>query len=191
MVQLRRVGVFCGSSSGSRPDFALAADGLGRLLASEGIELVYGGGHVGLMGVVADAVLEAGGSVIGVIPEQLMRAEVAHRRLTSLEVVPDMHTRKARMADLADGFIALPGGIGTFEELIEQLTWAQLRIHQKRSVVLDVLGYFEPLFDQLRRAVDEGFMKPVTFELLGLATTGAQALEMLREPIEMPPKWIS
>ncbi|MGD9794277.1 MAG: TIGR00730 family Rossman fold protein [Acidimicrobiia bacterium] len=190
-MRLRRVCVFCGSSHGSRLTFAQAADGLGRLLASEGIELVYGGGDVGLMGVIADAVMDAGGEVVGVIPESLVRAEVAHRGLTRLEVVPDMHVRKARMAELSDGFIALPGGLGTFEELFEQLTWRQLGLHNKATVALDIDGYFEPLFAMMRATVDEGFAKQVTLDLLRRATSPLQALEMLREQgPEIPPKWL-
>jgi uncharacterized protein (TIGR00730 family) len=190
-MQLRRVCVFCGSSHGSRPTFAQAADGLGRLLAAQGIELVYGGGDVGLMGVIADAVMDAGGEVVGVIPESLVRAEVAHRGLTRLEVVPDMHVRKARMAELSDGFIALPGGLGTFEELFEQLTWRQLGLHNKATVALDIDGYFEPLFAMMRATVDEGFAKQVTLDLLRRATSPLQALEMLRDQgPEIPPKWL-
>lgn len=190
-MHLRRVCVFCGSSHGSRPTFAQAADGLGRLLAAEGIELVYGGGDVGLMGVIADAVMDAGGEVVGVIPEDLVRAEVAHRGLTRLEVVADMHERKARMAELSDGFIALPGGLGTFEELFEQLTWRQLGLHNKATVALDIDGYFQPLFAMIRTTVDEGFAKQITLELLRRATSPLQALEMLREQgPEIPPKWL-
>ena len=190
-MQLRRVCVFCGSSHGARPTYSQAADGLARLLAAEGIELVYGGGDVGLMGVLADAMLDAGGTVVGVIPESLVRAEVAHRNLSRLEVVADMHERKARMAELSDGFIALPGGLGTFEELFEQLTWRQLGLHNKPSVALDVDGYFEPLFAMIRLSVDEGFAKQVTLELLRRASSPRQALEMVREQgPEIPPKWL-
>jgi uncharacterized protein (TIGR00730 family) len=191
LVKLRRVCVFCGSSHSARPTSAQAADGLGRLLAAEGIGLVYGGGDVGLMGVIADAVLDAGGEVVGIIPESLVRAEVAHRNLTRLEVVPDMHVRKARMAELSDGFITMPGGLGTFEELFEQLTWRQLGLHNKPAVALDVDGYFEPLFAMIRASVDEGFAKQITLELLRRATSPRQALEMLREQgPEIPPKWL-
>jgi uncharacterized protein (TIGR00730 family) len=183
--------VFCGSSHGSRPEFAQAADSLGRILAADGIELVYGGGNVGLMGVLADAVMAAGGHVIGVIPEHLEQAEVAHRAVSSLEVVDDMHQRKARMVELADGFVALPGGLGTFEELFEQLTWLQLGLHDKPVVLFDVAGYYAPLLDLMRRAVDEGFMRPETLELLPVADSARQALELLRvERPDLPPKWM-
>jgi uncharacterized protein (TIGR00730 family) len=160
-------------------------------LAAEGIELVYGGGAVGLMGIVADAALAAGGHVIGVIPEALMQAEIGHSGLSQLHVVADMHERKALMAELADAFVALPGGLGTFEELFEQLTWAQLGFHTKPAVAVDISGFYGPLFDQMRLAVDEGFMKPVTLQLLSRATGVRQALEMLRADREpFPAKWI-
>ncbi|HMV19554.1 MAG TPA: TIGR00730 family Rossman fold protein, partial [Rhodocyclaceae bacterium] len=136
-----------------------AAEFLGTTLAERGIELVYGGGNVGLMGVVADACLAAGGRVVGVIPRALLDWEVGHEGLTRLEVVDSMHTRKARMAELADGFIALPGGLGTFEELFEILTWAQLGFHAKPVGLLDTAGYYLPLLQMIERGVAEGFMK--------------------------------
>jgi uncharacterized protein (TIGR00730 family) len=188
---LDRVCVFCGSNTGHSTRYRQAAAELGQVLAADGIELVYGGGRVGLMGVVADAVLNAGGAVHGVIPHALEQREVGHRGLTRLEVVADMHQRKARMAELADGFIALPGGLGTFEELLEQLTWAQLGLHTKPSAVIDVDGFFAPLVAQLVRAVDEGFMKPETLGLLGRATCGRDAVDFLRaQRPPIPPKWI-
>ena len=160
----RRLCVFCGSSAGSNPAYRVAADAVGRLLAARGIELVYGGGNVGLMGTVADACLAAGGEVTGVIPEALVGREfqgrtVDHRGLTRLEVVDSMHTRKARMAELSDGFIALPGGFGTFEEFCEVLTWAQLGFHAKPCGLLDVEGYYAPLLALFDHAVDEGFLR--------------------------------
>ena len=160
----RRLCVFCGASAGRLPAYRAAAEAVGRLLAARGIELVYGGGNVGLMGIVADACLDAGGRVIGVIPEALVGREfegrtVDHRGLTQLEVVDSMHTRKARMAELADGFIALPGGFGTFEEFCEVLTWAQLGFHAKPCGLLDVAGYYTPLLTLFDRAVDEGFLR--------------------------------
>src|SRR6266404_9183331 len=145
MIRLRRVCVFSGSSFGARPMCADAAATLARELARRGIGLVYGGGSVGLMGVVADAVLEAGGEVIGVIPRALATKEIAHQGLADLRVVPSMHERKALMTELADGFIALPGGFGTFDELFEAITWAQLGLHNKPVGLLDVADYFAPL----------------------------------------------
>lgn len=152
--------VYCGSNAGRDPAYTQAASALGTALASRGIRLVYGGGNVGLMGVLADAVLVAGGEVIGVIPEALQRAEVAHTGLTTLEVVNTMHERKARMAALADGFIALPGGFGTFDEVIEMLTWTQLGFQERSVVFLDVDGFFDPLLTMFDRARDAGFIRP-------------------------------
>lgn len=190
-MRLERLCVFCGSSAGARPEYAQMAENLGRVLASEGIELVYGGGRVGLMGILADGVIAGGGRVVGVIPEVLMASELAHTGVTRLEVVPDMHVRKARMAELSDGFIALPGGLGTFEELFEQLTWAQLGIHAKPAVLLDLLGFYEPLLELMRHAVDEGFMRAENLVLLGRATSPRQAIEMLRaDRAPVTPKWI-
>lgn len=152
--------VYCGSNSGNRPVYAERAAALGRLLASEGLGLVYGGGNVGLMGIVADAVLEAGGEVIGVIPEQLVGMEVAHRGVTRLEVVADMHTRKARMFQLADAFVALPGGFGTLDEMFEMLTWRQLGLGDKPCAFLDVEGFWAPQMAMLDRMVAERFLHP-------------------------------
>jgi len=157
---MRSVCVYCGSNAGSRPVYAERAMALGQRLAREKLALVYGGGNVGLMGVVADAVLEAGGEVIGVIPGQLVEWEVAHRGLTRLEVVDNMHERKARMFDLADGFIALPGGFGTLDEMFEMLTWRQLGIGDKPCTFLDVQGFYAPLIGMLDRMVEERFLHP-------------------------------
>lgn len=157
---MKRVCVFCGSSPGADPRYAEAADAVGRTLAGRGIGLVYGGGNVGLMGRVADAALDAGGEVIGVIPNALVSKEVAHARLTRLDVVGSMHERKARMAELSDAFVALPGGVGTLEELFEILTWSQLGLHAKPCGLLDVGGYFRPLLTFLDHAVTERFVKP-------------------------------
>jgi len=154
-----RICVFTGSSEGRRPSYRAAAGDLGRILVQRGFELVYGGARVGLMGAVADAVLAAGGRVIGVIPEALVAREVAHTGLTELRVVSSMHERKATMADLSDGFIALPGGWGTLEELFEVLTWGQLGLHGKPCGLLNVDGYFDPLLAFLRHAVDEQFVR--------------------------------
>ena len=161
---MKRICVFCGSNAGHDPRYRAEVERLGRLLAGRGIELIYGGGNVGLMGVIADACLGAGGTVIGVIPEALIGKEVAgrvvdHRGLTRLEVVDSMHTRKARMAELADGFIALPGGFGTFEEFCEVLTWGQLGFHVKPMGLLNVNGFYDPLLALFERAVAEGFLR--------------------------------
>ena len=161
---MKSICVFCGSNAGNQPIYRSEAEKLGRLLAARGIELVYGGGNVGLMGAVADACLEAGGTVVGVIPQALMGKEVAgrpvdHRTLTRLEVVDSMHTRKARMAELAEGFIALPGGFGTFEEFCEILTWGQLGFHVKPMGLLNVNGFYDPLLAMFDRAVADGFLR--------------------------------
>jgi uncharacterized protein (TIGR00730 family) len=163
---MKRVCVFCGSSPGNRDVYLEAARATGRALAERGIELVYGGGSVGLMGAVADAVLDAGGAVTGVIPRALELRELAHRRLTTLHVVGSMHERKARMAELADGFVALPGGMGTLEELAEILTWAQLGLHARPVGLLDAAGYYRPLIQFFDRAVAEGFLRPEHRRLL-------------------------
>jgi len=152
--------VYCGSNPGSRPIYAERAATLGTRLAKQGTALVYGGGNVGLMGIMADAALAAGGEVIGVIPAQLVDWEVAHRGITRLEVVANMHERKARMFDLADGFIALPGGFGTLDEMFEMLTWRQLGIADKPCAFLDVDGFFAPLIAMMDRMVAERFLHP-------------------------------
>jgi uncharacterized protein (TIGR00730 family) len=161
---MKSICVFCGSNIGRDPRYRAEAESLGRLLAARGIELVYGGGNVGLMGAIADACLAAGGTVIGVIPEALVGKEVAgrvvdHRALTRMEIVDSMHTRKARMAELSDGFVALPGGFGTFEEFCEVLTWGQLGFHVKPMGLLNVAGFFDPLLTMFDHAVDQGFLR--------------------------------
>ncbi|GAB3733469.1 TIGR00730 family Rossman fold protein [Luteimonas pelagia] len=155
---LRTVCVYCGSNAGSRAVYAARAAELGTRLARDGVAVVYGGGNVGLMGIVADAALAAGGEVVGVIPEQLVGWEVAHRGLTRLEVVDSMHARKARMFDLSDGFVALPGGFGTLDEMFEMLTWRQLGLGDKPCAFLDVEGFFAPLVAMMDRMVDERFL---------------------------------
>jgi uncharacterized protein (TIGR00730 family) len=160
MRALRSVCVYCGSNAGNRPLYVERAAALGTLLAREGIAVVYGGGNVGLMGIVADAALAAGGEVIGVIPEQLVNWEVAHRGLTKLEVVADMHTRKMRMFDLSDAFVALPGGFGTMDEMFEMLTWRQLGLGDRPCAFLDVDGFWSPLMTMLDRMVEERFLHP-------------------------------
>src|SRR5271169_5702452 len=159
MSTLKRICVFCGSSVGSRPAYAAAARELGRTLAERGLGIVFGGGKVGLMGVLADAALAAGGEAIGVIPEALVAREIGHSGLTKLHVVRSMHERKTLMADLADAFIALPGGYGTFEEFFEAVTWTQLGIHQKPCGLLNVDGYYDALLALLGRAVADGFIR--------------------------------
>ena len=158
MSEIRRVCVFCGSRPGARPSYARAARQLGARLAAEGLGLVSGGGRVGLMGVVANAVLDGGGQAVGVIPQALAAREVGHTDLTELHVVGTMHQRKAMMADLADAFVALPGGLGTLEELSEALTWQGLGLHAKPCAVLDVDGYYGPLLAWLDAGVAEGFV---------------------------------
>ena len=167
--------VYCGSKPGASPDFALMARDVGHWIGQHGGQLVYGGGKNGLMGVVAAATQEAGGRVVGVIPRALLEWEVGHEGLTRLEVVDSMHTRKARMAELADGFIALPGGLGTFEELFEILTWAQLGFHSKPVGLLNVDAYYQPLVQMMERGVSEGFMKAENRGLL-LVEDNAHAL---------------
>lgn len=155
-----RLCVFCGSSNGTDPRYAKVARELGRTLAEHGIGVVYGGAAVGTMGALADGALDAGGEVIGVLPDHLTTAEVAHRGLTSLRQVPDMHTRKATMGELADGFLVLPGGIGTLEEFFEVWTWAQLRLHAKPIGLVDVDGFFDRLLAFADQLVTEGFLRP-------------------------------
>jgi uncharacterized protein (TIGR00730 family) len=156
--QMNRICVFCGTNPGSRPGYGAAARKLGRILAEQGIELVYGGASVGIMGELADSVQEHGGHVTGIIPQQLMEKEAAHTGIRNLIVVASMHQRKSQMADLSDGFIALPGGIGTLEGFFEILTWGQLGIHAKPSGILNVEGYFDSLTGFLDHAVREGFL---------------------------------
>ena len=188
---MKRICVFCGSSLGARPAYREAAALLGRTLAERHIGLVYGGASVGLMGILADAVLDAGGSVVGVIPEALAKKEVAHEGLTALRVVGSMHERKAVMAELSDGFIALPGGMGTLEEFFEIMTWAQLGLHQKPCGLLDVEGYFAPLLRFLDCAVKERFVKEVHRRLVLVAGQPAALLDAFaqhRAPVVE--KWI-
>ena len=176
---LQRICVFCGSSSGTGEIYLQAAREVGRLLCERDIELVYGGGRVGLMGAVADACLVAGGRVTGVIPQLLVDKEVAHRGLTELRVVQTMHERKALMADLADAFMALPGGYGTWDELCEVLTWSQIGIQRKASALLNVNGYYDPLLAMADRAVAEGFLRDIHRELLLTDTDPVRLLDRL------------
>ena len=193
---MKRICVFCGSNAGHDLRYRTAAEALGRLLAERQIELVYGGGNVGLMGVLADACLDAGGTAIGVIPEALMGKEVAgrhvdHRALTRLEVVDSMHSRKARMAELADGFVALPGGFGTFEEFCEILTWGQLGFHTKPIGLLNVAGFYDPLLALFDRAVAEGFLRAQN-RAIALADTDSERLLMAMAAYRAEPvsKWL-
>jgi len=188
---LRRVCVFCGSSRGTRASYRDAAAETGRLLASRGIGLVYGGGNIGLMGVVADATLAGGGQVIGVIPEHLVQKEVAHRGLTELRTVPSMHERKALMADLADAFVALPGGYGTLDEFCEILTWSQLGLHEKPSGVLNVDGYYDGLLALFDHGVREGFIHPEHRALVVVDEHPGRLLTRLaKTPLPAVDKWI-
>jgi uncharacterized protein (TIGR00730 family) len=173
---MRRICVYCGSNAGARPAYAAAARGLARACAERGLGLVYGGGNVGLMGVLADAAMELGSEVIGVIPRALAEQEVAHTGITKLEVVGSMHERKARMAELADAFLALPGGLGTLEELFEVWTWTQLGFHAKPCGLLDVDGYYGPLVGFLERSVAEGFLRPEHRAALLVGTDPAELL---------------
>jgi uncharacterized protein (TIGR00730 family) len=158
--------IYCGSAAGADPRFARSARRVGRAIAENGVGLVYGGGCVGLMGIVADAVLESGGKAIGVIPEALVAREIAHQGLTELHVVRDMHERKAMMANRSSAFLTLPGGIGTFEEFFETLSWASLGLHQKPMAVLNVAGYFDPLIALLDHSVAQQFVKPENSRLV-------------------------
>ena len=178
--QINRICVFCGTNAGSRPEYGAAARELGRLLAEEGIELVYGGASVGIMGELADSVQEHGGHVTGIIPQQLMEKEAAHTGIGNLIVVASMHQRKSQMADMSDGFIALPGGIGTLEGFFEILTWGQLGIHAKPSGILNVAGYFDELSRFLDHAVQEGFLTDVHRDAIVLESEPARLLERLR-----------
>lgn len=157
---MKSICVYCGSSPGERPEYKANAIALGNEMVKRDLTLVYGGGNVGLMGVVADAVLAAGGEVVGVIPEQLVNWEVAHKGVTRLEVVANMHERKKRMFDLSDGFVALPGGFGTLDEMFEMLTWRQLGIGDKPCAFLDVDGFYAPLMGMIDRMVEERFLHP-------------------------------
>lgn len=171
--------VFCGSSTGRPAIYAESARRFGMALAARGRGLVYGGGHIGLMGVIADAVLQAGGSVIGVIPRSMVERELAHERLTELHVVETMHQRKALMAERADGFAALPGGFGTADELFEILTWRQLRLHDKPIGLLNVAGFFDPLLAWMDRTVEDGFLRAEHRALIHVEDQPDRILDLL------------
>jgi uncharacterized protein (TIGR00730 family) len=190
--ELRAVTVYCGSNPGADPAFADATRELARLLASADVRIVYGGGHVGLMGILADAAMEAGGEVIGVMPQALIDREIGHRGLTDLRVVDSMHERKALMAELGDAFIALPGGIGTLEELIEVYTWSQLGLHRKPLGVLNVAGFYDTLAAFLDHAVQERFLRPQQRAVLAFEAEPEALLARLAGA-EPPPlaKWLT
>ena len=188
---MRRICVYCGSNRGVRPEYAQAAEGLAAALAGRGLELVYGGSSKGIMGVLAETMLELGGKVHGVIPRQLVAKEVAHSGLTRQHVVGSMHERKTMMASLADGFIAMPGGFGTLEELIEIVTWAQLRFHDKPCGMLNVRGYFDHLLGYLDHAEAEGFLRPENRRMLLVDTDAAGLLGQFdRYNAPQVDKWI-
>lgn len=192
MSEIRRLAVFCGSNAGARPQYVEATRSLGKLLAERGIGVVYGGSSVGLMAVLADTMLDELGDIIGVIPRMLVEREVANKALTDLRVVESMHERKAMMAELADGFIALPGGIGTLEEFFEIWTWAQLGMHDKPCGLLNIAGYFDPLLEFLDRAVAEKFVREVHRNMVVVESDPA-ALLVRFEAYEPPRvvKWIN
>jgi uncharacterized protein (TIGR00730 family) len=176
---VERVCVFCGASSGRAPAYVAAARSFGDAVARRGLGLVFGGGRVGLMGAVADAALAAGGEVIGVIPQSLVDRELAHEGVTRLEVVDSLHERKARMAELADAFVALPGGFGTLDELLEQLTWSQLGLHASPIGLLDVEGYWRPLIALARHATEEGFVRESDLAAIAVADDATSLLDRL------------
>ncbi|WP_231962929.1 LOG family protein [Symmachiella macrocystis] len=182
--------MFCGSQTGSRPEYHQQAAELGRLFVEQGHSLVYGGGQVGLMGIIADAVLAAGGEVVGVIPEQLATKELLHTGVTVMHRVDSMHARKAKMEQLSNAFVALPGGYGTLEELLEIITWAQLGIHRKNIGILNTSGYFDGLIGLVEHAIAESFMRPDHRKLLVVANSPTELLERLQEH-ELPTtrKW--
>ncbi len=189
---MQRICVFCGASPGARPAYAEATAELARLLVADGVGVVYGGGGVGLMGVLADAVLAEGGEITGVIPQALMDREIAHRDVTDMRVVGSMHERKALMAELSEAFVALPGGIGTLEELFEVYTWAQLGLHRKPCALLNMEGYFDGIAGFLAHAVEERFLRVEHLEVLMVEGEPGPLVERLREfePDSLLPKWI-
>ena len=190
---MRAVCVYCGSAEATRPDFNLAGRQMGRILAENGIRLIFGGGKTGVMGAVADGALEAGGEVFGVIVESMNTPALAHYGLTRLEVTPTIHERKARMYELAEGYIALPGGFGTFDELFETITWGQIGIHQKPIGLLNMLGYYDPLIQMMDRAVAEGFIFHEHRKMLSIAADPQELLEQMRKhehPVDAVKRWM-
>lgn len=188
---MKRVAVFCGSRPGANRGFSDAAVAMGRALARRGIGLVYGGGRLGLMGVIADAVLEAGGEVIGVIPEALEEKEQAHRGVTELLVVPNMHQRKRAMSERADGFIAMPGGLGTLEETFEVWTWAQLGLHENPVGLLDVDGFYQPLVSMLSSMAQQEFVQLAHVEMVHVSSDPERLLDVMERHVPPPVRhWI-
>ena len=188
---MKNITVFCGSNSGFRTDYREAALSLARLFVEQNIRLIYGGGNVGLMGIIADEVMRLGGEVVGIIPDSLEKKEVGKRDVTELRVVSSMHERKAQMAELADGFIAMPGGIGTFEEFFEILTWAQLGFHDKPCAILNIAGYYNGLLALCDTAVAEGFLRPAHRQLILEDSNPEILLEKMRNLKPLPvEKWI-
>ncbi len=187
---MNRVAVFCGSSVGTKPAYAAAAQAMGRAIGKRGLGLVYGGGRVGLMGVLADAALDAGAKIHGVIPEALDSTELAHYGLTKLSVVKSMHERKALMADQADAFIAMPGGFGTLDELFEALTWVQLGFHRKAVGLLDTEGFYRPLLAMADAMVREGFVREEHRAMIAVASEPDALLDKLAQGLpEIAVKW--
>lgn len=190
---MRSVCIYCGSADGIHPDYYEGAAGMGAYLAQKGIRLVYGAGKTGVMGAVADGALAAGGEVVGVVPESLNSPVLIHANLTRLEVVPEIHRRKARMNALADALIALPGGYGTFDELFEALTWSQIGLQRKPIGLLNIRGYFDPMMAMIRRALEEKFIYPEHMEILSIDRTPEgliQSLENFRYPENME-RWVN
>ena len=186
---MKSVCVYCGSSAGKDPAFAAEAERAGRLIAEQGLTLVYGGGRVGLMGLVADAALAAGGKVVGVMPADLVAQEIGHTGLSELVVVNSMHERKWKMAELGDAFLSLPGGPGTFEEFIEQWTWALLGFHAKPCGFANVNGYYEPWRATVRQMIDAGFVAEQYGEMLIYEDATERVLDRFRSYVAPPPKW--
>jgi uncharacterized protein (TIGR00730 family) len=189
---IKKLCVFCGSSAGNRPIYRDIAERLGRHLAGSGITLVFGGGRVGLMGVLADSILQSGGEVIGVMPRPLAEKEIAHSSLTQLHIVETMHERKALMADLADAFVLLPGGFGSWEEFCEVVTWLQLGMHRKPCGILNIAGYYDSLLALTAHAVAEGFLGPAHKEMVIVQDSVEQLLsELNTAPLPSVAKWVS
>lgn len=185
-----KIAVYCGSRSGNEPLYEEKARELGEFFGTHGIDVVFGGGHVGLMGVVADATLASGGKVYGVIPQDLVNRELAHDGLTELHVVKDMHERKAKMAELADGFVALPGGIGTLEEIFEAWTWGQLGFHRKPCALYNVAGFYNPLLDMVKAMVAAGFVRQEYLDMIVLADNPGHLVEEFGAYIHPREKWV-